>query len=89
MIQPTFNNLHPNEYIERLCYYLFAVNLDRCMGNCNTLNDLSYKVCVLNKTEDLNLGVFNMITGISKSKMLCECKCRKCNSNQKWNKNKC
>ena len=32
------------------------------------------------KTEDLNLGAFNMITGISESKTLakhisCECKC--------------
>ena len=39
--QPTLINLYPNEYIERLCYYPFAVNLDRCMEKCNTLNDLS------------------------------------------------
>ena len=37
------------------------------------------KVCVPNKTEDLNLSVFNMITGINESKTLtknisCECK---------------
>ena len=30
-----------------------------------TLNDLSNKVYVPNKTEDLNLSVFNMITGIN------------------------
>ena len=66
------------------------VDLDRCVGSCNTLNDLSNKVCVPNKTEDLNLSVFNMITGIKESKTLtkhipCECKykidSRKCNSN--------
>ena len=66
------------------------VDLDRCVGSCNTLNDLSNKVCVPNKTEDLNLSVFSMITGIKESKTLtkhisCECKCkidsRKCNSN--------
>ena len=28
------------------------------------------KVCVLNKTEDLNLSIFNMITGINESKTL-------------------
>ena len=38
--------------------------------NSNTLNDLSNKVCVPNKIEDLNLSVFNMITGINKSKTL-------------------
>ena len=42
------------------------VKLDRCVGRCNTLNDLSSKVCVPNKTEDLNLSVFNLITGINK-----------------------
>ena len=63
--QPTLINLHPNEYIQELRYYPFAINLDRCAGSCNTLHDLSNKVCVPNKTEDLNLNVFDMITGIN------------------------
>ena len=95
MIQPTLINLHPNEYIERSCYYPFPVNLDRCIGSCNTLNGLSYKVCVQNKTEHLNLNVFIMITEIwvkNINKTSCERKCnfdrRKFNSNQKWNSNK-
>ena len=46
------------------------VRLDRCVGNCSTLNDLSNKVCVPSKTEDLNVSVFNMITGINESKTL-------------------
>ena len=54
--QPTLINLHPNEYTQGLCYYLFAVYLDGCIGNCNTLNDLSNKVCVPNKTKDLLLA---------------------------------
>ena len=98
MTQPTLINLHPNEYSQEFHYYPSAVKLDRCAGSCNTLNDLSNKVCIPNKTEDLNLSVFNMITGINESKTLtehisCECKCRfdgrKCNSDQWWNNNKC
>ena len=89
--EPTLINLHPNEYSQEFHYYPFAVKLDRCVGSCNTLNDLSNKVCIPNKTEDLNLSVFNMITGINESKTLtkhisCEWKCKldetKCNSNQ-------
>ena len=47
--------------------------------------------------EDLNLNIFNMITGINELKTLtkhisynCEYKfdSRKCNSNQNWNNNK-
>ena len=62
MIQPTLINLHPNEYSQELHYYLFVVKLDRFVGGCNTLDGLSNKVCVPNKTGDLNLSVFNMIT---------------------------
>ena len=39
-----------------------------CAGSCNTIDNLSSRVCVLNKTEDLNLHVFNMITGINEWK---------------------
>ena len=35
--------------------YPCAVKVDRCVGTCNTLNNLSNKVCVSNKTEDLNI----------------------------------
>ena len=97
-IQPTLITLHPNEYSQEFRYHPFSVKLDRCVGSCNTLNDLSNKVCIPNKTEDLNLGVFNMIRGINESKTLTkhishECKCRfdetKCKSNQCWNNDKC
>ena len=53
MIQPTLINLHPDEYSQELHSYSFAVKLDRCAGSCNTINDLSNKVCVPNNTEDL------------------------------------
>ena len=52
MIQPTLINLHPNEYGKEFHYYPFAVKLDRCVQICNTLNDLSNKVCIPDKTED-------------------------------------
>ena len=50
-IQPTLINLHPNEYSQEIDYHPFAIKLDRCVRSCNTLNDLSNKVCVANKTE--------------------------------------
>ena len=66
--------------------------LNRCVGSFDTLNDLSNKAYVPNKTENLTIHVFNMITGKNESRILvkvisCECKCkfdgRKCNSNEK------
>ena len=76
----------------------FAVKWDRYIRSRNILNDLSNKVFIPNKTEDLNLRVFNIIARLNESKTLtnhisCEYKCKfdgpKCNSNQSWNKNKC
>ena len=64
MIQTTLINLCPNEHSQEFHYYPFSVKLDRCVGSCNDINDLSNKVRVTNKTEYLNLSLFNMITGI-------------------------
>ena len=52
MIQPALINLHPNECNKEFHYYQYAVKLDRYVGSCNTLNNLSYKVCVPNKTRN-------------------------------------
>ena len=68
MIQPTLINLHSNEYNQEFHYYQFAAKLDRCVRCCNNLNDLSNKLFVPNKIENLNLSVFNMIIGINKKK---------------------
>ena len=68
------------------------------MGSCNTLNDLSNRVGVPNKTENLNLSFFDTITGINESKILTkhiswEWKCtfdsRNSNPNQMWDSDKC
>ena len=97
MIQPILMNFDPKQYSQKFHYYSFAVKLDICVGSCNTLNDLSNKVYIPNKIEDLNLSLFNMIAEINESKTLtkhisCECKARfderKCNSDQWWNNDK-
>ena len=80
MIQPTLINLHPNEYSQEFQYCPFVVKLESSVGICNTLNDLSNKVYVPNKTEDLKLSVFNMITGINESKTLTKDISRECKS---------
>ena len=77
MSAPNLINLHHNEYNQELHYYPFAVKLDKCTGSCNVLNYLSDRVFVANKTEALNMYVFNMIWW------------KKCNSHQWWNNDKC
>ena len=81
LIQPTLFNLDFSEYSQEFHYCPFVGKLDQFVASYNTLNDLASKVCVPNKTEDLNLSVFNLIRGINESKKLakhisCKCKCR-------------
>ena len=65
MTQPTLINLHPNKYSQGFCFYTFEVDLDRCVRICNTRHDLSNRVCIPTKTEDLKLNAFNINKGIN------------------------
>ena len=44
--------------------------LDNCNGNGNTLKDISDKICVPNKTEDINLIFFDLVTRINELKKI-------------------
>ena len=50
----------------------FVIKLDKFVRSYNILNDLSNKVCVPNKIEDLDIHVLNMNAGKNKSKVLTE-----------------
>ena len=50
-------------------YYTFAIKWERFFGSYNSLNDPSNNACIPNKTEDLNIHVFNIITGKNQSKI--------------------
>ena len=40
------------------------ISLDECNGSCNVVDDSSPKICLLSKTKDLNVEVFNMVTTV-------------------------
>ena len=43
-------------------YSFSMVRLVKFNGGCNTLSKISGRICFPNKTEDINLSVFNLIT---------------------------
>ena len=51
--QPNRINLHPNEYSQEFHHYPFTVNLDRCVGSFNTVNDLCNKVYVFQTKQKI------------------------------------
>ena len=60
LARPTLIDLNPNE----LHFCFFLVSLVKCNGIHIILDDLSSRIWFLNKIEDVNLDVFNMITRI-------------------------
>ena len=66
MIRRTLIDLIPVE----LNYYPFMISLDKFSGICNSVDDISTKICVSSKTKDINIKVFNTITNINESKTM-------------------
>ena len=51
MARPTLTDLN----LVDVNYYPFIINLDKCSGSCNAVDDLSTKICPPSKTKDVNL----------------------------------
>ena len=72
--------------------------MNRCSGNCNSINDPHTKICVPNVVKNSNVKVFNLMSRTNetrsiKSRETCKCICRLngiiCNNKQRWNKDQC
>ena len=80
-------------------FYLFSIKVDKCSGNCNSINDPYAKICVpCDTVKDLNVRVFNLMSRNNETRHIkwhetCKCICRLdkiiCNSKQRWNEYKC
>ena len=77
-----------------LRHYPFIVSLDSCVESCNIIDDPYDRICVSNKTGDVNSYLCNMITGVNEvntsiKHISCNCRCTFndiiCNSNHQWN----
>ena len=55
LARPTLIDLNSDELSRGLFHYSFMISLGRVGGSCNTLDDLSNRICLPNKTEDMNL----------------------------------
>ena len=57
-------NLNPDP----VRYNSFMASLERYDGSCNTHDDLSNRLCVLNKTQNLNVKRHNITVEINELK---------------------
>ena len=61
-------------------FYTFSVKINRCSGNCNSINDPYAKICVPDILKHLNVKVFNLISRSNETKSIksnetCKCIC--------------
>ena len=93
-VRPEIINVNNNNSI----FYPFSIKINKCNGNCNNINDPYARICVPDIVKNLNVKVFNLMPGTNETKFIkwhewCKCICRLnaivCNSEQRWNENKC
>ena len=79
-------------------FYPFRVKINRCSGNCNSINNPYAKICVPDIVKHLNVKVFNLMSRTNETRSItlheaCKCICRLnkiiCHNKQRFNKDQC
>ena len=48
-------------------FYPYSVEISKCSGSCNIINDSYAKFCVLDVSKNMNVKVFNLISITNKT----------------------
>ena len=90
--------LNVNEGIGEALFYLYNVLVNKCSGNCNTLDNPMSRICVPNIIKNVNINVYNFLMRLDDTRNVlwhesCKCVCllnsSVCNSKQIWNSDTC
>ena len=63
--RPEIVNVNSNNPI----FYPFSIKTNKCSHNCNNINDLYAKICVLDIVKDLKVKVFNLMSRTNETKI--------------------
>ena len=90
--------LDVNEGIGEALFYPYNVQVNKCSGICNTLDDSMARICVPNIIKNVNIKVCNFLMMLNETHNIlwhesCKCVCllnsSVCNSKQIWNSDTC
>ena len=90
--------LNVNEGVGEALFYLYNVQVNKCSGSCNTLDDPMTRICVPKIIKNINMKVYNFLIRLNETRNVlwhesCKCVCRLnssvCNSKQIWNSDTC
>ena len=73
--------LDVNEGVGEALFYPYNVQVNKCSGSCNTLDNPTEKLCVPNVIKGLNMKVYNFLTMLNETCNVlghesCKCVCK-------------
>ena len=87
-----------NEGVGEALFYPYNVQVNKCSGSCNALEDPMARLCVPNIIKNVNMNVYNFLMRLNGTHNIlrhesCKCMCKLdssvCNSKQCWNSDTC
>ena len=90
--------LNVNEGSGEALFYPYNVQVNKCSGSCDTLDNPMSKICVPKIIKNVNMKVYNFLMKLNETCNVlwhesCKCMCRLnssvCNSKQIWNSKTC
>ena len=62
-------------------FFIFSIKTSNCSGSCNNINNPLAKLCVPDVVKNLNIKVFNIVSGTNETRgreshETCKCECR-------------
>ena len=64
--RPQVININSNNPI----FYPFSININKCSGNCNNINNPYAKTCVPDIIKNLNVKVFNLMSRTNETRFI-------------------
>ena len=76
-IRPQVVNINSDNPV----FYPYSIQINKCCGSCNNINDPYSKLCLPNVVKNTNVKVFNLVSRTNEKRHIewhetCECKCR-------------
>ena len=95
---PRSKILDVNEGVGEALFFPYNVLVNKCSGNCDTLDDPMARLCVPNIIKNVNMKIYNFFMRLNETRNVlwhksCKCVCRLnssvCNNKQIWNSDTC
>ena len=92
-VTPQIVNVNGNDPV----FFPFSIKTSKCSGSCNSINNLLAILCVPDVVKNLNVKVFNLVSGTNETRRIernemCKSECRfnssVCDNKQRWNDDK-